>query len=75
MKRSGKTNRAKPLDMTWAKTFPGYAKLFQEVGWFQYFEKNDGYHLEVSSGFAQGLEKDTVMFNTLKIELTRELIA
>ena len=61
--------------MTWAKTFPDCAKLFQEAGWFQYFEKIDGYHSEVSYGFAQGLEKDTVMFNTLKIELTRELIA
>ena len=75
MKRSGKTNRAEPSDMTWAKTFPGYAKLFQEAGWFQYFGKIYGYHLEFSYGFAQGLEKDTVMFNTLKIELTRGLIA
>ena len=41
----------------------------------QYFEKIDGYHTEVSYKFAQGLEKDTVTFNTLKIELTRELIA
>ena len=75
MKRSGKTNRAKPSDMTWAKTFPDYAKLFQEASWFQYFGKNDGYHSKVSYGFAQGLEKDIVMFNTLKIELTREFIA
>ena len=41
---------------------------------FKYFEKNDGYHCEVSYGFSKGLEKDTVLFNTLKIELTRELI-
>ena len=75
MKRSGKLNRAEPSDMTWAKTFHDCAKLFQEAGWFQYFEKIDGYHSEVSYGFAQGLEKDTTMFNTLKIELTRELIA
>ena len=57
MKRSGKTNRADPSDMTWAKTFPNCAKFFQEASWFQYFEKNDGYHSEVSYGFAQGLEK------------------
>ena len=44
MKRSGKTNRAEPSDITWAKAFPECAKLFQEAGWFQYFEKIDGYH-------------------------------
>ena len=75
MNRSGKTNRAEPSDMTWAVTFPECAKLFQEAGWFQYFEKIDGHHTEVSYKFAPGLEKDTITFNTLKIELTRELIA
>ena len=75
MKRSGKTNRAKPSNMAWAKSFPECAKLFLRAGWFKYFEKNDVYHSEVSYGFAQGVEKDTVLFNTLKIELNRELIA
>ena len=60
--------------MGWAKRFSECAKLFQRAGWFKYFEKNDGYHSEVSYGFAQRLEKDIVLFNTLKIELTRELI-
>ena len=55
MKRSGKTNRAEPSDMEWAKNFPECAKLFQKVGWFEFFEKIDGYHSEVSYGFAQGL--------------------
>ena len=75
MKRSGKTNRAEPSDMTWAKFFPNWAKLFSKAGWLQYFEKIDGHHTEVSYGFSQGLEKDTVSFNTLRIELNRELIA
>ena len=55
MKRSGNTNRAEPSDMTWDKTFPECAKLFQEGGGFQYFEKIDGYHLDVSYEFSQGL--------------------
>ena len=75
MKRSGKTNRAEPSDMSWAKNFPDCARLFSEVGWLHYFEKIDGHDTEVSYKFSQGLEKDTVTFNTLKIELTRELIA
>ena len=75
MKRSGKTNRAKPSDMSWAQTFPACARLFSEVGWLNYFEKIDGHHTEVSYKFSQGLEKDIVTFDTLKIELTRELIS
>ena len=50
-------------------------RMFSEAGWLQYFEKIDGHHTEVSYKFSQGLEKDIVTFNTLKIELTRELIA
>ena len=61
-------------DMGWAEIFPECENLFQRAGWFKFFEKIDGYHFEVSYGFAQGLEKDIVLFNTLKIRLTRELI-
>ena len=73
MKRSGKTNRAEPSDISWDKNFPNCARLFSEAGWLQYFEKIDGHHIEVSYEFSQGLEKDTLSFNTLKIEFTREL--
>ena len=37
--------------------------------------KIDGHHTEVSYKFAQGLDNDIVTVDTLKIELTRELIA
>ena len=74
MKKSGKTNRAEPSDMSWVQTFPNRGRLFLEAGWLDYFEKINGHHTEVSYKFAQGLEKDIVTFDTLKIELTRELI-
>ena len=48
--------------------------MFQRAGWFKYFEKINGFHPEVSYGFSQGLDKDMVLFNTLKIKLTREMI-
>ena len=44
MKRSGKTNRVEPSDMTWAHTFPDYARLFVEAGWLSFFERIEGYH-------------------------------
>ena len=74
MKRSGKTNRVEPSDMGWDNSFPECARLFQRADQFKYFETIHGFHSEVSYGFSQGLEKDTVLFNTLKIDLTRELI-
>ena len=52
MKRSSKINKAEPTDMGWANSFPECAKLFQSAGWFNYYEKIDGFHSEVSYGFA-----------------------
>ena len=43
MKRSGKTNRAKPLDMSWVQTFPDCAKLFAKAGWLMFFERIEDY--------------------------------
>ena len=73
MKKSGKTNRAEPSDMSWVQTFPDCAKLFAEVGWLVFFERIQGYHSEGSCKLAQCLDKDIVSFNTLKFKLTREL--
>ena len=75
MKRSGKRNGAEPLDVSWVQAFLDYAILFLEAGWLKYFQKTHGHHTEISYKFAQGLDKDIVTFDTLKIELTRELIA
>ena len=83
MKRSDETNRAEPSDMSWVQTFPDYARLFLEAGWLSFSDRIDGYHIEVSYKFSQCLDKDIVFskkdkdivtFDTLNIELTRELI-
>ena len=52
MKRSGKTNRAEPTDLSWIDTFLGCAELFENVGWLIFFKKIDGYNAEVSHKFA-----------------------
>ena len=75
MKKGGKTNRYEPTDTIWENDFLDYATLFQRVGWFNYFERINGFNPEVSYHFAQGFYKDTVSFDTLKFELTKELIA
>ena len=75
MKRSGKTNRSEPSDMSQVQTFPDCTKLFLEAGWLSFFERIEGYHSEVSYKFAQCLDKDMVTFDTLKFKLTKELLA
>ena len=75
MKRSGKTNRAEPLDMSWVQDFPDCGGYFLEARWLIFFERIDGYHTEVSYKFALCFHKDIVTFNTLKFKLTRELLA
>ena len=52
MKRSGKTNRVEPSDMSWVQTFPDCVKLFSEAGWLVFFERIEGYHSKVSYKFA-----------------------
>ena len=48
--------------------------IFQRAGWFYFFQRINGFNLELSYRFAQGFDKNTVSFDTLKFELTRELI-
>ena len=75
MKRSGKTNRDKPTDLSWIDKFPGCAELFENDGCLIFFKKIDGYNVEVSHKFAQCYDKDTVSFDTLKFKLTIDLVA
>ena len=74
MKKSGKTNIVEPMDKSWEECFPDCAVIFQRVGWFDLFQRIDGFNLELSYRFVEGLDKNTVSFDTLKFELTRELI-
>ena len=39
MKKSGKTNREEPSDLSWVENFPDCAQLFAEAGWLVFFEK------------------------------------
>ena len=71
MKRSGKTNRVEPTDLSWIDKFLGCAELFENAGWLIFFKKIDGYNAEVSHKFAQCYDKDTVPFDTLKFKLTK----
>ena len=61
--------------MSWVQAFPDCARLFLEARWLNYFQNIDGHHTEVSYKFSEGLDNDIVTFDTLKIELIRELIA
>ena len=60
MKKSEKTNRAEPTDLSWVKNFPECAQLFSNAGWLMFFKRIEGYDAEVSYKFAQCLDKDNV---------------
>ena len=44
MKKSGKTNRTEPTNLSWIDKFPGCAELFENAGWLIFFKKIDGYN-------------------------------
>ena len=75
MKKSGKTNRAEPTDLSWIDKFPECVELFENAGWLTFFKNIDGYHAEVSHKFAQCYDKDTVSFDPLQFKLTKKLVA
>ena len=75
MGKSGKTNKAEPTELKWIDQFPGCAKLFENVGWLDFFKNIDGYNTEVSYKFSQCYNQDMVAFDTLNFKLTMELVA
>ena len=52
MGKSGKTNRAEPIELGWIDQFHGCAELFQNAGWLDFFKKIDSYNTEVSYKFS-----------------------
>ena len=70
MKKSGKTKRVEPTDTSQENNFPECVAFFQRAGWFNYFERINSFNPEASYRFVQGFDKDTVLFDTLKFELT-----
>ena len=62
------------MDTSWAEEFPECAVIFQRVSWFEFFQRINGFIIELSYRFAQGVDKNIVSFETLKFELTRDLI-
>ena len=74
MKKSGKTNRYETIDTIWENDFPECATVFKRAGLFNIFENIIGFNPEVSYHFSQNFIKDTITFDTLKLELTEVLI-
>ena len=73
--KSGKINRFEPTDISWATKFPKCATLFRTIGCFTFFEKITSFNPKVSHHFAQNFINDIVTFDTLRFEVTEDLIA
>ena len=74
MGKSGKINRYDPTNTSWAIKFPECAELFRKIGWFNFFERINGFNPEVSHLFAQNFINKTMTFSTLRFVLTEDLI-
>ena len=75
MGNSGKINRYEPTDTIWAIKFPECAKLFRTTRWFNFFERINGFNLEVSHLFAHNFINETVTFSAFMFKLAEGLIA
>ena len=75
MKKSGKINIFEPTDTSWANGILECTTLFTRASWFSFFERITGFNLEVSYHFAQNFINYTIKFDTLKFDLTYDLIA
>ena len=74
MRKSGNINRFEPIDTSWSTNFLECVALFKIAGWFSFFEKIIGFNPEVSYRFSHNFINDTITFDTLKFDLTKDLI-
>ena len=74
MGKSGNINRFDPTDTNWATKFWECETLFRAVGQFIFFENITGFNPEVSHHFTQNFINGIVTYNTLKLELIKDLI-
>ena len=75
MQNNGNINRFELTDTSWATNFPKCAALFRMAGQFSFFEKITGFNPEVLYHFSHNFINDTITFDTLKFDLTEDLIA
>jgi len=57
-KRSGPMYRFEPSDMSLIEQNPDYIDSFKRMGRWRYYQKLEGYHLEMSKDFIKNLNEE-----------------
>ena len=52
--------RLEPINTYWIKQFPRSAKLIQRSGWFNFCDKLQGYHSQLTMAFIENYNDDRV---------------
>ena len=75
MRKSGKINRFKPTDTSWAMEFLECVDLFRAASWIVFFNRITGCNAKVSHYFTQNIINGVVTFKTLKFKLIEGLVS
>ena len=67
--------RYEPENTTQVCRNPKVWKIFQNAGWDMYFERLQGFDVDITEKFSQNLDGHSSMIRKLKIKVTEETIA
>jgi len=67
--------RLEPSNTDWIKQFPRSAKLMQKSGWFNFCERLQGYHSQLTIAFIENYKDERVQLQSLTIRVNEEFIA
>ena len=67
--------RLEPSNTDWIKQFPRSAKLMQKSGWFNFCEKLQGYHSQVTMLFIENYRDERVHLQSLTVRVNEDSIA
>ena len=67
--------RLEPNNTNWIMKFPRSAKLMKKVGWFNFCEKLQGYHSQVTRLFIKNYRDEKVQLESLTVRVNEDSIA
>ena len=67
--------RLEPINIDWIKQFPRSAKLMQKSGWFNFCEKLQGYHSQVTMLFIENYRDERVQLQSLTVRVNEDYVA
>ena len=67
--------RLEPSNTDWIKQFPRSSKLMQKSGWFNFCEKLQGYHSQLTMDFIENYSNERVQLQSLTVRFNEDSVA